>query len=359
MKKVQFLMICISSVMIFCGLLMHSIVSKAEDFTFSVDAILPENQIDPNKTFFDLRMTPSQTQELQIRLRNYSDKPITLEVAVNTAYTNNNGLIEYDRTDLENNVDLPFSIHDLAKVQEPEVTLKPKESKTVGIQLTMPEQPFDGMLLGGIYVRPKAEKQTSQEQAGRVKNIQSMVKGLRVSERDNPVVPELRMSKAYASQIGYRNVFLATLENPKPMILTDVKIQASVYKKDQLDKAILTNQSEGFKLAPNSKLEYGVFLNEQLFEPGNYVMKLKVESAEQVWEFSQPLKVTIIEAQKFNDSLEIEKGHNISWVKWLVVALCSFLIILISVVILVKKSGKDKFLVQRKWFSWLFHSDEK
>lgn len=80
---------------------------------------------------------------------------MTLTIAVNTAYTNNNGLIEYDRTDPELNVDLSYSIHELAKVQEPEVTLNPNETKLVTIHLTIPEQPFDGLLLGGIYVRPK------------------------------------------------------------------------------------------------------------------------------------------------------------------------------------------------------------
>lgn len=301
--------------------------------------------MDPEKTFFDLRVQPGQEQDLQVRLKNYSKQKMTLTIAVNTAYTNNNGLIEYDRTDPELNVDLSYSIHELAKVQEPEVTLNPNETKLVTIHLTIPEQPFEGLLLGGIYVRPKIDQASEKETKGKVKNIQSMVKGIRLSEKDDPMQPDLQMVKAYASQIGYRNVFLATIQNPKPVILTEVNIQASVYKKDDLKKAILTNQSKGFKIAPNSKMEYGVFLNTQLFEAGDYVMKMHVESKEGKWEFSQPLVVTVAEAQQLNEVLNAARIKKMpGWIKWIIGLSISVLLLSLSLIVFLfitkKRTGK-------------------
>jgi len=61
----------------------------------SVSTNIPDNQIDKNQTYFDLLMEPGKEQELEVVLRNNTDKEVTMLADVNTAITNDNGVVDY------------------------------------------------------------------------------------------------------------------------------------------------------------------------------------------------------------------------------------------------------------------------
>lgn len=63
----------------------------------AISAVIPDNQIDKNKTYFDLLMTPGEEQELEVVLTNSSDEAITMESSVNSAITNDNGVVDYSQ----------------------------------------------------------------------------------------------------------------------------------------------------------------------------------------------------------------------------------------------------------------------
>lgn len=289
-------------------------------FQFTMEARLPENQIDQSKTYFDLRVQPGQVQDIQVDLVNLTQQELTLQIYATTAVTNNNGVIDYTIVDPKRNETLKYPFSEIAQVVNPEVVLAEKEQKTVNIQLTIPEETFSGVILGGIFVTPQ-EKEGNQKATKQVTTQQSMVKGVCLSENDEAVEPKLEFLQAQAGQIGYRNVFQAILQNPQPIILDNLDIKASVYKKGNMNQAVYENESNGLKMAPNSSFNYAVPLNSALFVPGNYVMKLKAVSGEQEWEFEQPLNVTVVEAEKFNQQIPEEllklKSNNGKKVWWL------------------------------------------
>jgi hypothetical protein len=61
--------------------------SGAEGADYSVKAVLPDNQLDREKSFYDLRMKPGQKETIQLQVNNYSDKEQTYNISVNTAQT--------------------------------------------------------------------------------------------------------------------------------------------------------------------------------------------------------------------------------------------------------------------------------
>ena len=67
------------------------------DVEFSVKTIIPDNQVDTKKSYFDLRMKPEQKQEIETILYNSSDEEITINISVHSATTNQNGLIVYEQ----------------------------------------------------------------------------------------------------------------------------------------------------------------------------------------------------------------------------------------------------------------------
>lgn len=65
------------------------------DIGYYVRAVLPENQIDDNLTYFDLRMEPGKAQTLEVEVVNETNETITVDVAAISASTNRNGVIDY------------------------------------------------------------------------------------------------------------------------------------------------------------------------------------------------------------------------------------------------------------------------
>lgn len=62
---------------------------------FAVTAVIPENQIDKNQTYFDLKMQPGQKQTIQVQMKNDTNKEVVVESFANTAITNSNGITDY------------------------------------------------------------------------------------------------------------------------------------------------------------------------------------------------------------------------------------------------------------------------
>ncbi|PGQ04814.1 cell surface protein, partial [Bacillus thuringiensis] len=42
---------------------------EAAEMKFAVTAVIPENQVDKNQTYFDLKMEPGQKQTLQVQMK--------------------------------------------------------------------------------------------------------------------------------------------------------------------------------------------------------------------------------------------------------------------------------------------------
>lgn len=77
-------------------LLPGKLVQAEENVGFSVQAVLPYNQRDDRHSYFDLKVEPESTQDLETVIYNNEDKEITVKVSVHNASTNRNGLIVYE-----------------------------------------------------------------------------------------------------------------------------------------------------------------------------------------------------------------------------------------------------------------------
>ena len=67
----------------------YSEETKSNDSVgFNVKAVLPENQLNKENSFFDLRVSPNQEQEIELLITNTSSKEEVYDIAINQAYTN-------------------------------------------------------------------------------------------------------------------------------------------------------------------------------------------------------------------------------------------------------------------------------
>jgi len=311
-------------IVLFFFLIFNTGVSASE-LNFGVSAVIPENQIDKNQTYFDLRMEPNEEQTLEVNLRNDTKEDVVIHVDVNTAMTNNNGVIDYSQTDFERDDSLEIDIEDLVEYDQ-EVTIEAESTKTFEIHLNMPDEEIDGILLGGIYFQEKENEDSSTDE-GQISNKFAYVIGLKLSMNDTEVHPELTLNAVQPTQVNYRNVVTANIQNTKPVIVSSLKVNASIFKENGQDP-LYTSEKDDLRMAPHSNFDYAIPLDNQEFKPGKYRVEVQAKTDEGEWEWTEYFTIEKDEAKEYNEqAVDLKQDYT----TWYIVGGIIALIILLAV----------------------------
>jgi len=229
MKKTS--LICFA-VILYIGLIIGILpttgqAAQEDGSGFTYKVILPENQHNKDVGYFDLRMTPSQEQTVTIKMNNSSDKEITVDVALNSAKTNTNGVIEYGPSKLEKDASLKYDFADLVK-GEKTVKIPAKQSVEYKLNIKMPDSQYDGVISGGIYMIQKGQ---TESQEAMIKNEYGYMVGMILTETDVAVKPELKLNKVYADQQNYRNAVFVNYSNTQSAYIDDMTADVQIMKK--------------------------------------------------------------------------------------------------------------------------------
>ena len=344
MRRFNLMMYVLLSSLAIGFLSLTGIVVSAEEMGFSVKAIPSEHQRDKKQTYFDLRVKPDTTEELQVEIQNKTDADMTVLVNANTAITNNNGVIDYSQVEPELDQSLVHDFSKMAKI-DPEVKLKGKETKIVNIPVDIPKEPFDGIVLGGLHFSKQSDEKPKDEEAGvQVKNEFSYVIGVRLSENDDEITPSLNLIDVKAGQKNYRNTILATIQNDQPHILNKMEVEAFVYNAKDTKEAIYYQKSEGLEMAPNSSFEFGISMYNEPFKSGKYLLKMTVKTKGEIFEFSQEFEVKADEAKKLNEeAVELDRSSENEWLKYLIIVILVLVVIILGLIVyVVIKKKNDK-----------------
>ena len=125
---------------------------------FSVQAVLPDNQTNADVTYFDLLVSPGDEQVLEVKIFNHENQTLKVNVTPTTASTNRNALIVYEPQETYDD-SLAYPISELITVEDNQITVPANDMVTVELKLTVPEEPFDGIMLGGLHF----EKEPTEE----------------------------------------------------------------------------------------------------------------------------------------------------------------------------------------------------
>ncbi|EUJ27205.1 hypothetical protein MFLO_13615 [Listeria floridensis FSL S10-1187] len=215
-------------------LLVPTTAKAGTSMGFSVISNIPENQIDKTKTYFDLQMEPGQVQELEVVVTNSQNQDIIIENNANTAITNDNGIVDYSRTNPKFDKTLKYPFSKIAEVEET-TTIPAKSQKSIKIKVTMPKEFFDGIILGGLHFKEKEDDKKADEanKGVQIENRYAYVIGVMLRETDKEVAPDMKLNAITPSQVNYRNVLKANLQNTEQTMIKDLKVEASVTKKRQ------------------------------------------------------------------------------------------------------------------------------
>lgn len=298
---------------------------------FGVRAIIPKNQINKKKTYFDLKMKPGQTQKITVELINKSKKAMTIETKANQAITNKNGVIDYSKP--ASGTEGLFS--NVVKVPK-ETKLKPKSSKKITATITMPKKRYDGIWLGGLYfIEKKAEQKNTSKKKAQMTNKYAYIIGLSLKETNEKVVPGLELEKLkWNSDMQQLQM---EIQNQTAAIANNLIVQ-TVITETKTKKQVAEYTESGFKMAPNSVFQYDLSLENKQLPPGNYSVAITSKSDAEVWSWND--KFTI-EGKKANEKKTKQKRGNLS-IWWYICCGALAIGLAIIIVLLINRQKRKK-----------------
>lgn len=338
-KRFNFFVIGFVISLFFCT---TTVVCATTDETFAgftTDAKLPDNQYTKEVTYFDLKMIPSQKQELEVILTNASSKEIVVVPSINRAQTNRAGVVTYSVKSETNNAGLTYNIEDIITIAEKEIVLKAHEQYKLKLQVEMPEQPFEGILAGGLYLYNKTTAKTE----GNIKNhfAREIALILRTTDNSEEILGDLALTKVSTDQENARNVISLLLENTQPAYLSAVDFKGSITKSGS-QEPLLTLDKKNLSIAPNSTFDLPIPLNGEPFKAGKYEFKGTATQKERVWQFDQKFQITSEEAKKLNQKDVSIKKETIFENRLVLILIGLLLLLLLILIVLLFRIYKKK-----------------
>lgn len=317
------------------------LATEDEGSGFTYKIIQPENQHNKAVGYYDLRMTPGQEQTITIKMNNSSSEEITVEVALNSAKTNTNGVIEYGPSKLEKDKSLKYDFADLVKGEK---TVKIPANQSIDYQLNikMPDSQYDGVISGGIYMIQKGQ---TESQEAMIKNEYGYLVGMILTETDTTLKPELKLNSVFAEQQNYRNAVFINYSNTKPVYVDDMTVDVQIMKKDS-DEVLYDTKQNKMRMAPNSQINFPVLMNGEKMVAGDYRAHILVTTENDgKWEWEQAFKITDEEADKFNqEDVSLLQESRVNWttIMLIVSGVLGLTVILFFVVRFFRKKNKKK-----------------
>ncbi|OJG89768.1 hypothetical protein RV15_GL001609 [Enterococcus silesiacus] len=310
--------------------------TSGEQGGFYYEVHYPENQKE-QKGYFDLQMSPGQQQTVDIVLKNLSDKEQVIGVSINGTRTNSSGVIEYGPSQLEKDPSLKFDFVDLVKAPD-KVELKPKEEKTLNIELTMPKTSYDGIIVGGIQLKQLSDDQPQEKKSSgngaAVVNKYAYLIGMVLQETEVEVKPELTLNKVEANQYNYRNAIFANVSNTKANFLKKLSMEVQITEKGKKEVLYETKKTE-MNMAPNTFLNFPISMNGEKMIPGKYVANILAVAGDQKWSWEQEFTISDDQADKFNnDDVDLVREKGINWPLIIGIAVGIFSVIVASIVLI-------------------------
>ncbi|OJG75994.1 hypothetical protein RV10_GL004487 [Enterococcus pallens] len=266
--------------------LLFSVPAEATQ-SFSVEAVLPENQVNKEVGYFHLCLAPSEQQTVEIKLYNDTSEEQTYRLAINPATTNRQGAIVYDRSDKASD----NAIQAIAKPKQEQVTVAANSVGKAEVEIIMPSEAFPGIQLGGIWISEVSKQDEGEKGKVAIQNkVGYAIALLLVNSNEFPVYGEsgLKLLEVKPESDLGRSYIEAAIQNPYPEIQQELTVEGKILLEG---KVITEAKLENVKIAPNSVLPFQLEL-EQPLETGTYSFEAVVSSKEHQWDFQDTFEIS-------------------------------------------------------------------
>ena len=329
------------------GIIINGSTVNASEVGYSVIPQPSEKQLDTKNTYYDLKLSPGESDLLKVTVKNNSDKEITIDASVDRATTNSNGVVEYKNSDKHQSVALKNDLNDLVKVSDNKIKLEPNEAKDVTFQVTQPKEIYDGVIAGGINFTQEDTDDTensSSKSSMAIHNQYSYSIALVLHGEKELTKHEVTGGDVEVKQSNGRNNIYFPINNETAAFLNKVNVTGEVSKKGD-NKAVYSEKMKDAQVAPNSSYEYPIGTNQTELRPGKYTAKVSVESKGEKWSFTKDFEITKEKAKDLNETAVIKKKD---YTLYILIGAGIVLLILLLVFVLWYAKRKNKEIEELK-----------
>ncbi|SJZ61822.1 protein of unknown function [Pilibacter termitis] len=304
-------------------------------------------EINPKTGYYDLKMTPGETREITVILKNNTDKEIGVNQSIFTSHTNTNGEADYTSLAKEYDKSLKVKLHEIITLKEEgKVKLDKQSEKELTATIKLPKDVPTGILLGSWYFLKDDQVAKSTKKGMGVKTQIAFSLPIKITVGNEIPEPNLNLVDIQAGMDYFKKSYLGRVQNDQPALMTKLTFLAKVTKKGS-DEVLFKNEMSGRSMAPNSNYQFPVHLNEKQAQAGEYTYSLEVISEDPKWEsknwrWEKDFTITKEEAEKINkESLNDPKPEETIPV-WLIVLLTVFGLGFVSLLVYIIVSKKRK-----------------
>lgn len=328
MIKKIFLPIALVFSALFVFLVTGTTSVKADTLNYTVGADLPDNQIEKSGAYFDLKVTPGQSQDLTIKINNKDNESHHYEVSVNRGLTNNNGIIDYGTHGSPDKDELKYNIESLVTSPQ-DVVVDANSTKLVTVHLDSPKDNFSGVILGGIRVQEITSAPKTKKKGININNEYAYVIGLELKQNEDKIKPKIQLGDISEKQFNNYNYVAANLINPTPSIIDNISVNATV--KDMKGKQVYSQKKSKLSMAPNSDFDYLIGSPSQTLKSGTYELVLDAKSGTTSWHFDRKFTITTETAKKLaKTSVVKNSGPNYLLIAFIIAILLVMILVILE-----------------------------
>lgn len=281
----------------------------AFDHMIIVEPHLPKTQRNLDVGYFDIMIHPGEQQIVFLDVKNTSNDNLRIKLTVEDAFTNQQGIIGYTDNDhilkkyrlskdlLSDYVCLNETIYDLA----------PDEKKEIPIYINPPDEPLHGILLGGIRVSQEEAMFNDNESDSDMllKNKFAYLIGMQLNDQAFLSEPQVILNGIYLDHQEFTTVLNVVFDNPQKIILHDMVINLKVYNRYN-HKEILTYDFKDMKIAPDTRFDVSLNIDEEDIRPGKYILEATIQAQEGSWYIQENFSIYPDDFNQYIERIKLE-----------------------------------------------------
>ena len=337
MKKNKTVITFIIALMIMVGNI--STISADAYEKFSINPIIPNNQINQNVGYYDLKLEPNMKQTLELEVINQGNETMVATVLLADATTNNNASKQFS-TIKEPDTSLTTPLTSFTKVREESVEVAPNATEIVHIDIDTDGVDFDGIRLGGITIiaDTDANKEQTGSQGVTLNNRVAYTLGVQTRMHDNVENSNLNYIKTEIEVIDLNARFVSVIQNDQPILMNGITLNGTI-RDTKTGKVVASVIKQNGSISPNTNFKVVYASEQQTIEPGTYAMDLEINHETSSWRFSDTIEVSEETSTNTNHEV-INFNQNSNMFTWMLLSIIG--IMLFIIILLVWKRRKDK-----------------
>ena len=293
---------------------------------YTVESVIPDNQVDKEKTYYHLKMVPEQAQTIQVKVISMQKEPVKVKLAVHDAVSSEVGAIDYaaEKPKLDKSLKDPITSFVKIKGDQKEITVQNFEEKIVEYEIQMPKEAYAGVKLGSLRFLREGED-NKENQSGLIPEYARVIALMLTEDEDTfNHGAELHLKNVQLSLSNGRKVIAANIQNDQPKVLQKMTINGQVKEKGK-SEVLAKHEMEDFSVAPNSNFNFEIPLGVERFLPGTYVFTGEAKGDGKTWKWEEEFTVGEKQAEKINEET-VFKLQVPKWVPWVALGLVVALI---------------------------------